>query len=170
MGRVCTSDPPVAPDTHVWRQTPACGAKHAGILPIRRRRSELRVPGSVRPRRYAWCPAACRSALRARHLRKGQLPRADVGGGGLPRRWDRALSPLSGAWPPPFVAGAAVADHLGHLCQSSRSWWQPALALPPCALFVSDRAGIAADRYCVFRPGPSSHVRAQRSGLTNRCS
>ena len=135
-----------------------------------RRRSELWVAGSVRPRRCGWCPAACRSALRAQHLRNEQLPIAGVGCGGLPRRRDPALSPLSGAWPPPLVAGVAVADHRGHLWQPGRSWWQPALALPPYALCVSDLVAIAADRRSVFRLGPSSHLRASGSGLTNRCS
>ena len=115
MGCGCTSDPPVAPDTHLWRKRPACGAKYAGIVPSRRRRSELWVAGSVRPRRCGWCPTACRSALRAQHPRKGELPIIGVGRGGLPRRLDPALSPLSGAWPPTFVARVVVAEHSGHL-------------------------------------------------------
>ena len=115
MGCGCTSDPPVAPDTHLWRKRPACGAKYAGIVQSRHRRSELWVAGSVRPRRCGWCPTACRSALRAQHPRKGELPIIGVGRGGLPRRLDPALSPLSGAWPPTFVARVVVAEHSGHL-------------------------------------------------------
>ena len=123
ISRARTFDPPVAPDAHVWRQTPTCDTEQAGVAPNRRSWAEIRFAGSVGPRRRGRWPAACNSAPRFQHLRKGQLPIAGVGWGGLPHRWEPASSSMSGALPQPHVAGAAVADHPGRLWQSSGSWW-----------------------------------------------
>ena len=118
MHDVCAINPPVAPDTHLLRQTPACEPDQMGLAPTRHRHTDIPVGGHLRHRRLR--PEANRVSKRTSipstcAMGNCCCARVDWGGrlatGSGHRRSGAAVADAPGTWTSPVALRGILREH-----------------------------------------------------------